>query len=212
MNQRFLLATALIAATLAAGGLLLLDIPLANWIHGSRFENAAFFVDGLAVLDHLFGIRIWYWIAAAVCIPLGLAAILLATRTRLPRELGLALLTAGLVQAGTIGAMMLGKNLFGRLRPQQLFESGDWTTLWFSGGGSFPSGHASFYFGLFLPLAASAPRAWQRAVLIAVPVYVALARIDMNRHFISDVCVSALIASLLALLMVPFMRRWQPAP
>ncbi len=211
MNQRFLLAVALVAATLVAIGLLVLDVPLARWIHASGYESAGFFVHGLGLLDQVFGIRVWYWLAAAVCIPLGLAGMLVAARTRLPRQPWLAIFTAGVVQAGTIGAMMLGKNLFGRLRPEQLFESGDWTTVWFSGGGSFPSGHASFYFGLFLPLAASAPRAWQRIVLSAIPVFVALARLDMNRHFISDVSASALVAALLALLMVVLVRRWQPA-
>lgn len=210
MNQRFLLVAALVAATLVAMGLLVLDVPLARWIHASGYENAALFVDGLGLLDHLVGIHIWYWTAAAACIPLGLIGLLLARHTRLPRQAGLAVLAAGIVQAGTIGAMMLGKNLFGRLRPDELLASGDWTQAWFMGGGSFPSGHASFYFGLFLPLAASAPRAWQRIVLVAIPLFVALARIDMNRHFVSDVSASALVASLLALLMAALLRRWQP--
>jgi membrane-associated phospholipid phosphatase len=97
------------------------------------------------------------------------------------------------------------------LRPQQLFESGDWSAIWFSSGGSFPSGHASFYFGLFLPLAASAPRTWQRIGLVMVPVYVALARLDMSRHFLSDVAASALVAAIWSLLVVAAIRRLRPA-
>jgi membrane-associated phospholipid phosphatase len=146
-----------------------------------------------------------------VCIALGLAGLAIARRSRLPRSLPASMLCAGIVQAATIGTMMLGKTAFGRLRPQQLFESGDWNAIWFSAGGSFPSGHASFYFGLFLPLAASAPRIWQRVGLIVVPIFVALARIDMNRHFLSDVSASALVAAGWSLLVAVVIRRWRPA-
>lgn len=211
MNQRFLLATALISATLLAIGLLAVDIPLAQWIHASGHENAALFVVGLGTLDSLVGIRVWYWLAPLVCMALGLAGLAVAQRARLSRALPTAVLCAGIVQAATIGTMMLGKYAFGRLRPQQLFESGDWSAIWFSAGGSFPSGHASFYFGLFLPLAASAPRTWQRVALITVPVFVALARLDMSRHFLSDVATSALVASAWSLLVVAAIRRWRPA-
>lgn len=207
MNRRFLLIAALIAATLVAIGLLLVDFPLAYWIRDSGMADAAFFQTGLGVLDMLFGLRISYWLAAAVFIALGLLGVVFAAFIRLPRALAPALLAAGMTQALTIGLMMLGKNSFGRLRPMELFESGDWTTLWFAGGGSFPSGHASFYFGLFLPLAAAAPKAWQRAALVSIPVFVAMARLDMLRHFLSDVAASALIAACVALLLNPLMQR-----
>lgn len=211
MNQRFLLVTALISASLVAIGLLAVDIALAHWIHASGYENAALFVVGLGSLDAVFGIRVWYWLASLVSVALGLAGLAIAQRSRLPHALPTALLCAGIVQAATIGTMMLGKSAFGRLRPQQLFESGDWSAIWFSSGGSFPSGHASFYFGLFLPLAASAPRTWQRIGLVMVPVYVALARLDMSRHFLSDVAASALVAAIWSLLVVAAIRRLRPA-
>lgn len=211
MNRRFLLITALIAASLVAVGLLILDQPLAHWIHGSGLADAAFFNTGLKVLDSLLGLRISYWLAAGVMVTLGLLGVIFAAFIRLPRALAPALLIAGLTQALTIGLMMLGKNLFGRMRPIELFESGDWSTLWFTSSGSFPSGHAAFYFGLFVPLAAAAPKTWQRVALISVPVFVAMARLDMLKHFLSDVSASALIAACMALLLAPLMQRWQPA-
>ncbi|HET9032407.1 MAG TPA: phosphatase PAP2 family protein, partial [Dokdonella sp.] len=131
--------------------------------------------------------------------------------TRLSRHLALAVFSAGLVQAATLGLMILGKNTFGRLRPMQLLESGDWSVLWFVGGGSFPSGHGAFYFGLFLPLAASAPRIWQRISLLAIPLFAICARLDMGKHFLSDVTCSALIAACVALLVSLLVRRWQPS-
>lgn len=211
MNQRFLLAVALVAATLVALGLLVIDIPLAHWIHASGLENAGFFVHSLGLLDKLSGLKVWYWIAVTVCVPLGLVGLLLTPRLHLPKGLAGSILAAGIVQGLTIGAMILGKNLFGRLRPQQLFESGDWSSVWFMGGGSFPSGHASFYFGLLLPLAACAPRTWQRVVLVSVAVFVGMARLDMARHFVSDIAMSVLLAAVASLLVARILRRWLPA-
>lgn len=209
MNRRFLLFSALLAASLVALGLLFLDQPLAHWMQGSSLRDAAFFTKGLVILDTLLGLRISYWLAAGVLISASLLGVVFAAYLHLPRGLAPSLLVAGLTQALTIGLMMLGKNTFGRMRPVELFESGDWTVLWFAGGGSFPSGHAAFYFGLFLPLAAAVPRIWQRAVLLAIPLFVALARLDMLRHFLSDVAASALVAALVALLLSPLAQRWQ---
>ena len=92
----------------------------------------------------------------------------------------------------------VAKNLFGRLRPFQVLESGDWTHAWFVNGNSFPSGHAGYYFGLFLPLAWLFPR-WRWPLLLA-PWFIAIARINANDHFVSDVAASMLVVGLLTLL------------
>lgn len=208
MSRRFLAISALIAATFMFAGLLFLDKPIVLAINNSSFENLPFFVNGLDFFDTIFGLHTWYWLAACTCVAVGLIAIWLSSTTQIPRRLGVVVLSAGLVQASTLGLMILGKNTFGRLRPMQLLESGDWSVLWFAGGGSFPSGHGSFYFGLFLPFAASAPRLWQRIFLIAIPVFAVCARLDMGKHFLSDVSCSALIAASMALLVSLLMRRW----
>lgn len=210
MNRRFLLLAALIAAIFVAAGLLLVDFPLAHWIRDSGLADASFFTTGLGILDTLSGLKISYWLAAAVLVVSGLLGVVFAAFIRLPPALAPTLLVAGMTQALSIGLMMLGKNSFGRMRPMELFASSDWTNLWFAGGGSFPSGHAAFYFGLFLPLAAAVPRIWQRAALVSIPLFVAVARLDMLRHFLSDVATSALIAACVALLLRPLMQRWQP--
>ena len=108
--------------------------------------------------------------------------------------------------------MIAGKHHFGRLRPQQVLASGDWAHVWHAGGGSFPSGHSAFYFGLLLPLAVACPRRWQRMLLLAIPVFVVLARIDLEKHFLSDVSASAIIAALYALVVSIVLRRWLPPP
>ena len=209
MSRRFLLATALIAGICMIAGLLVLDIPIVRLIQASSIGNAPLFEHGLDALDALFGIHVSFWLTASVMI-LGGAILLALARNRIRlRKLALALLGAGLVQAASIGLMMLGKTAFGRVRPMAWLESGEMFPLWFVGGGSFPSGHGAFYFGLFLPLAAAAPRAWQRTVLLAPPLFVIAARIDMGKHFLSDVAASALIAACMALLVSAALRHWQ---
>jgi membrane-associated phospholipid phosphatase len=126
--------------------------------------------------------------------------------------LGLALVAAGLVQLAAIHTMLLAKDYFGRLRPHELLSAADGTKAWFASGSSFPSGHSAFYFGLLLPLAAACPVRWLRWLLIAIPLYAVLARIDMAKHFLSDVSASALMVSIYALAAAWLTARWLPPP
>ncbi len=208
MNRRLLGAVAAISALLMAIGLLVVDRPLAEWVRASGLEQARVFADGLAVLDTLTGMHVWYWLAGGVALAIGMGGLAWQRTARWPR----ALLAAALVQYLCIGTMMLGKSHFGRLRPQQVLDGGDWAHLWFAGGGSFPSGHSAFYFGLLLPLAAACPIRWLRALLLTIPLYAVLARVDLAKHFLSDVSASALMAALYALLLATLARRWLPAP
>jgi len=209
MDRRFLLIAALIAAAFAALGFAGLDRPLAEWVHSSGIESARFFVWGLAALDTVSGMALWIWAVGWVAIVAGT----LALRSGQRQRLGHALIAAGLIQFATLQTMITAKETFGRLRPFKVFEQGDWSRVWFvHGGDSFPSGHSSFYFGLLLPLAAACPIRWLRWVLVAIPLYAILARIDMAKHFLSDVSTSALIASIYALAAAWLVQRWLPAP
>jgi membrane-associated phospholipid phosphatase len=110
------------------------------------------------------------------------------------------------VQLATIEAGSYLKVLFGRLRPYQLLERNDWSHAWFSGGNSFPSGHVAYFWGLFLPLACLYPK--YGVPLLVVPVFIALARIDENVHFLSDVLGSIALAALMTLLGAVLLGRW----
>lgn len=208
MNRRLLGWVAIVFATLAAIGLLGADRPLAEWVRSSGIEQARVFAWGLATLDFIGGISLWFWLAGCCALSIGAIGFALQREARWPR----AFLCAGVVQMATLGTMILGKDHFGRLRPQQVLESGDWSKVWHVGGGSFPSGHSAFYFGLLLPLAAACPIRWLRNLLLAIPVYVILARIDLAKHFLSDVSTSAVIAALYALLVATLARRWLTPP
>jgi membrane-associated phospholipid phosphatase len=206
MDRRFLVIFALVAAACMALGFAGLDRPIADWVRASGIENARFFVWGLAALDTLTVLHLFVvpWIA--------IVAGTLLLRAERRGRLGLALVIAGMVQLAAIQTMLLAKDYFGRLRPYELLSAADGAQAWFAKGSSFPSGHSAFYFGLLLPLAAACPIRWLRGVLVLVPLYVIAARIDMARHFLSDVCASALMVSIYALAAAWLTARWLPPP
>ena len=208
MDRRLLAWVAVASSLFMALGLLGIDRPLAEWLHASGIEQARVFSMGLGALDVVTGVHIWYWLAGCVVLTIGIVVYAWRRDLSWPR----ALIAASCVQFACIGTMILSKTYFGRLRPQQVLDSGDWAHLWFAGGGSFPSGHCAFYFGLLLPLAAACPIRWLRALLIAIAVYVAIARIDLAKHFLSDVAASALLAAAYALIVATLIRRWLPPP
>jgi membrane-associated phospholipid phosphatase len=208
MDRRLLLWTAAIAALLMAAGLLWLDRAIAEWVRTVGIEQARFFAYGLMALDTITALSVWFWGIGCATLAIGLIGLAVRRADRWPR----ALIASALVQFATLQTMIFGKDHFGRMRPQQVLDSGDWSHVWFAGGGSFPSGHSAFYFGLLLPLAAACPVRWLRALLIALPVFVVLARIDLAKHFLSDVSASALIAAIYALIAATLIRRWLPAP
>jgi membrane-associated phospholipid phosphatase len=121
-------------------------------------------------------------------------------------RLGRALLFIGGVQLATLAAAYGLKQIFGRIRPYILLDHGDWQHMWFAGGNSFPSGHNAFFWGLFLPMIYLFPR-W-RWPLLAIPAFIALARIDTSSHFVSDVLASIALAACVTLAAAIVSRRW----
>lgn len=209
MSKRVLATVALVALALMCIGLLWLDLPLARWVHDSGLAASPLMVGSIGVLDTIFGVKLSYWLASSLCIVVG-TALLVISRNRLRYRLpGQTLVSVALVQASTNLLMILGKNTFGRVRPVDLLASTDWSAMWFMGGGSFPSGHGAFYFGLLLPLAASTSRVWLRTLLLGIAVFVVLARINMERHYLSDVCASALIAACVALTLRALLQQFK---
>jgi len=208
MNRRVLIVTLLLAAALCALGFFLVDRPLAEWVRASGIENAAVFVYGLGALDWISGMVVSIWLIGGIAFVLGAIGWTMRRDARWPR----ALVAAAVVQYATIATMIAGKDHFGRLRPHQVLANGDWSHVWFAGGVSFPSGHSAFYFGLLLPLAAACAHRWQRALLLAIPLFTVLARIDLAKHFLSDVSMSALLAAIYALAAATLLQRWLPPP
>ena len=120
MDRRLLGWVAVVSTLLTALGLAGADRPLAEWVHASGIEQARAFSLGLGALDVATGVHIWYWLAGSVVLTVGIVACAVRRDLRWPRML----VAAGCVQFACIGTMILGKTWFGRLRPQQVFESG----------------------------------------------------------------------------------------
>ncbi len=213
MSKRALAWTAAVALIVAFISTLAFDRGIAEAVRNSGIESAAVIVRVREAFDILTGSflarsygNIGQVLLGAMLIAIGLVW-LLARRTNFTAR---ALIFTGLVQIGTIEAGSLLKGAFGRLRPFQLLERGDWSHIWFAGGNSFPSGHVAFFWGLFLPLAYLYPK--YRVPLLVLPVFIAFARIDENVHFLSDVLGSIALAAIITLLAAVVFGRWiQPA-
>ena len=207
MNRTLPLAHVVVGAMLAALGILLLDHAVANLVRSTGIDDAWLFVQGTALLDYLTGKEISKFLLGGVLL-LASGALALVPRTR---AAGRMVLYVGATQFLATLLTGVAKNLFGRLRPDQLLAATPPDATWFVGGSSFPSGHAGFYFGLLLPLACLFPK-W-RWPLLAVAWFIAVARVVVNDHFVADVGASIAVAGLLAWALRPIAgRAWMPAP
>ncbi|HEX8238162.1 MAG TPA: phosphatase PAP2 family protein [Allosphingosinicella sp.] len=146
----------------------------------------------LALLDLVSGKEITTFLLGTILI----LAALVSNGFRRRRPWSGRLMYVGATQLLCTAIADFAKPPFGRPRPfQALAESHD---RWFMGPdyGSFPSGHAAFYAGLFLPLALLFPR--RAAPLLCVPLLVGAQRIASHDHYASDVGASFLLAAVVA--------------
>jgi membrane-associated phospholipid phosphatase len=209
MSRRALVFTACVCALIALVSIFAFDQAIAMAVHHSRFENATFFVDGRSVLDVFTGrglvgshVGLGQFLLGGIFIVSGLIWLAIRRTSYGAR----ALIFTGAVQWATIETAWQIKEAFGRMRPFQLIEKNDWSHIWFMGSNSFPSGHNAFFWGLFVPLVYLFPRWW--ILLLIVPVFIGLARIDENYHFLSDVLASISLACLVTLLAAMLFKRW----
>jgi membrane-associated phospholipid phosphatase len=209
MSKRALAIAAALCAAISLISIFTLDQTLAMAVHNSGFENAPFFVEGRSFLDIFTGrglvgshVGLGQFLLGTLLIIVGFLWWLARRSSRIARGI----VFAGVVQLIAIEAAWLIKDVFGRMRPFQLIENNDWTHMWFMGSNSFPSGHNAFFWGLFLPLMYVFPR--YRILLLVVPVFIALARIDENYHFLSDVLASIALAALVTLITGEIFERW----
>jgi membrane-associated phospholipid phosphatase len=208
MSRKALAILAAVCATLSLISIFTVDPSIAMAVHTSGFENAAFFERGREFLDYFTGrglvgshVGLGQFLLGAIFILSGIVMLL----ARRARYVARAMIFAGAVQWITLESAWQIKEVFGRMRPFQLIERNDWSHVWFMGSNSFPSGHNAFFWGLFLPLMYAFPRI--RIPLLIVPVFIALARIDENYHFLSDVLASISLAALVTLIVGTVLRK-----
>lgn len=177
---------------LTAGGILGLDRAIAAWT--ATLPKADTVWDGgTALLDMVVLKDVSNFLLGFVL--LLAAGVLLLLRST--RDMGWPLLYVGAVQFASTIAADLAKPQFGRLRPFEAGGNPGAADTWFVNANSFPSGHAAFYAGLFLPLMLVFPR-WT-PVLAIPPLFIAAARVAEHDHYLSDVTASITLAALMAI-------------
>ncbi|MET4073750.1 phosphatase PAP2 family protein [Hymenobacter sp. UYCo722] len=189
--------------------ILLLDQPLAGFIHAHSAWSAPFFARLTATADsahealmaHVIGLPIIFLL-------LGLAFAI--GRYVLKKRGGTLFLVLLLTHEFSMVLANVLKGAVHRLRPEVQFGTGyAGSGLWAEGphNDSFPSYHTAVYFSLFWPLAVAFPK--YRLPLLVLPGLIALGRLVLGAHYLSDVWFSLWLVVALTFL---FGRLDKPRP
>ncbi|MDF1828422.1 MAG: phosphatase PAP2 family protein [Legionellaceae bacterium] len=104
------------------------------------------------------------------------------------------------------------KYIFGRARPELLFQEQLYGFQWLKHGHvyhSFPSGHTTTIMGLVLGLCIILPR--YRVLFLCLGVAVGISRILLLQHYVSDVLTAAYLALLEVWILQRVLQRYAPA-
>lgn len=195
--RRGLVVLALFFFILAAASLVLVDLVLVVWLNHMPVDQAK-----LLRVQKILDIATLKFASAAVGPVLLLIGYWVLRRGDKPW----ARFVVGMGGLITITEYVIDliKWLFGRLRPHQWLDTVPDPSLWFAGGTSFPSGHAGYYAALAGGLAIRFPR--HAAFLLPIPVFVAMQRVMVDKHYLSDVLTSIGIAMTAAAIMANYLR------
>jgi membrane-associated phospholipid phosphatase len=197
MSPRTSLYLAAITAALSAVCIVAIDRPLAAVI--GAYEPLAFWDKGIDTLEWGLGLPFFRLFAPVVLVG-GMVTVLAVRRWRPHAH-------AWMIVAGThlICRFLTPhlKDVTGRLRPNEWLKQGG-DTFFRDGGISFPSGHVALFASILVPLAIVAPRT--RPVL-AIVVFVAIARIAVNAHFVGDTLSAVTLVALVAWALAALLRR-----
>lgn len=98
----------------------------------------------------------------------------------------------------------------GRYRPDD--TTATWYAQPFSGNVSFPSGHTTQAFALAAVISGHYPKTWVRLTTFFVAGCVGLARIQLNKHYASDVVLGALVGTAVGGTVVTLNEKRREAP
>ena len=185
--RSFLYFTAL---TLAGCTLLIcfFDQPLARAAHGYLAGAQPFFAGYTSAADAAYEAAVHTRVGPLPALYAGLMGGFVLGRWVLRRRWGTLFLIVLLTHIASQGSSNVLKGVVHRLRPEVLLGAG-YAGLGLGREGphndSFPSTHTAIYFSLFWPLAVAFPR-W-RGPLLVLPGLIALGRLVLGAHYLSDV-------------------------
>jgi membrane-associated phospholipid phosphatase len=185
---------ALYLAVATALCIALVDAPVAHWVAAHDTHPAAW-SNIVHVLEYAIGIEPSEWIGVIVLVAGALAALVL-------RRGVVPWVSVAISHLLARDLTMWMKVAFGRLRPHQWHGGG----TWFHDGSSFPSGHVTLFASIVLPLVALCPRL---RLLLAIPIFAAVARVMASAHFVSDVVGGFALCCAIAALSTELARRVQ---
>lgn len=176
--------------TLITVSIILVDRPLAIFIqHHLGFLKLPF-QKIIAGIEFLSGFTISKYLVGIIVLCVGF---ILLTKDRNSQRANIFFFIGSALVLSRLAAGLL-KNVFDRSRPYVFVNDNSVNDFFYTGGSSFPSGHAAHFFGLFLPLIVLFPR--YKWALLIIPVFVAIQRVIANDHYISDILGGVLIAVL----------------
>ncbi len=172
---------AAVGVAIATGLVMPVESALARTI--SRYEPSKVWDSILDVLEWLVLLP-----PHTLLMPCALVAAMLATVfIKRLRHLAPAMMTIAFVHLGSRLVTNWIKDGTGRFRPFQVIKKGLDGSFGWEGGVAFPSGHVTLFASLAIPILYVFPRTRIAAIPMAIIVtYVALARIAVNAHWISD--------------------------
>ena len=189
--RRVLLSAASLFAGLSLLAILLFDGRIALALTGVSSDALRIIHGAVHVCEVLFAFPITPYLYGLVLIVTGATSRWVSRRPFLAE----ALFFVGLSHVTGRFLVDILKPLFSRLRPFETIVNGAWRDVWFTGvGNSFPSGHAVHFWSLFFPLMVLFPR--QTIPLAILPVFMSVARVAVNAHYVGDVLASAAVAAL----------------
>ncbi len=201
-----------VVAALALLCMAVVDRPLA-WSMKAQVQG-----DMLALWEGItdLGVATGYVVAAVLVLLVGWMGVRVAAHESTRRRCDIlrryaALLLGGLALSGAV--VNLTKIVLGRQRPEYLFRDGfyGFEPLNFdTGANTFPSGHAQTIWVVAAVLCIAFPR--HRLAICAVAAVVALSRVVITEHYLSDVLVGSYLGIASVVLLAPLiLRREAPA-
>jgi membrane-associated phospholipid phosphatase len=176
--------------------ILWLDVPLARWLHAHSAGAVPFFAAFTEGVDEAYAALN---VGGQPTLFFALALAYLVGRWVLRRHWATVFLVVLLTHACSAASANMLRIAVHRPRPAVLFAPASTESF------SFPSSHTAVYWSLFLPLAVAFPR-W-RGPLLVVPMLIAVGRLVLGEHYLSDVWAAIWLVAAWTTLF-GLLRRW----